>query len=179
MISEGRHVRTVASTGPPVEKVDHVQYEVGRAPCLDALHENRTVSVPDMAGESRWGEFPRRVHDLGVGSMLSFRLFVTGDTFGALNLYASRAGAFDEESEHVGLLFASHAAVALAGAREQQNLTRAVQTRDLIGQAKGILMERHKLTSDQAFSLLVLASQNANLKLRDLAAHLARSGELP
>ncbi|MEV1117968.1 ANTAR domain-containing protein [Actinosynnema sp. NPDC049800] len=77
------------------------------------------------------------------------------------------------------MLFASHAAVALAGVLKQEHMSQAVQGRDLIGQAKGILMERHKLTADQAFTVLVRTSQRTNIKLRDLATHLVHTGELP
>ncbi|MCE6995468.1 ANTAR domain-containing protein [Saccharothrix sp. S26] len=110
--------------------------------------------------------------------MLSFQLFVQDDDLGALNLYSPDVRAFDEDSQHVGSLFASHAAVALAASQEREHLTEAMRTRDLIGQAKGILMERHKFTGDQAFTLLVRASQRANMKLRDLADRLVHTGEL-
>jgi GAF domain-containing protein len=110
--------------------------------------------------------------------MLSFQLYVEQDNLGALNLYAHDTDAFTDESEQVGLLFASHAAVAMADAQTQQHLTRAIAVRDLIGQAKGILMERHKLTGDQAFTLLVRASQNSNTKLNEVARYLVETGEL-
>jgi ANTAR domain-containing protein len=111
--------------------------------------------------------------------MLSFQLYVVGDNLGALNLYSREPAAFDDESEHVGLLFASHATVAMAGAQRNEQLNRALGTRDLIGQAKGILMERHKLTAEQAFMLLVRASQASHMKLRDIAEQLTTMGELP
>ncbi len=107
-----------------------------------------------------------------------FQLYVEGDNLGALNLYSSQPDAFDDESEHVGLLFASHAAIAYAAAQEQSGLQQAVATRQLIGQAQGILMERHKITGDQAFALLVRHSQQDNIKLRELAERLVLSGEL-
>jgi hypothetical protein len=111
--------------------------------------------------------------------MLSFQLYVEGDNLGALNLYSRTPVAFDDESEHVGLLFASHAAIAYDAVRQQTGLARSVATRQLIGQAQGILMERHKITADQAFGLLVRASQHRNTKLRDVADALVHSGELP
>ncbi len=110
--------------------------------------------------------------------MLSFQLYVEGDNLGALNLYSRHAGAFDDESEHVGLLFAAHAAVAYSAVRRQAGLARSVATRQLIGQAEGMLMERHKLTADEAFAMLVRVSQNGNVKLRDVAEQLVRSGSL-
>lgn len=87
-------------------------------------------------------------------------------------------GAFDDESEHVGLLFAAHAAIAYAGVRKQSQLQRAIATRELIGQACGILMERYKLSADRAFAVLVRTSQDGNVKLRDVADQLIHTGEL-
>ncbi|MGH3607738.1 MAG: ANTAR domain-containing protein [Pseudonocardiaceae bacterium] len=146
---------------------------------MDAIYVEQTVRVSDTASEDRWPEFAKRAAQLGVGSMLSFQLYVVGDNLGALNLYNREPDAFDDESEHVGLLFASHAAVAMAGAQRNEQLIRAIGTRDLIGQAKGILMDRHKLTAEQAFLLLVRASQATHTKLRDIAEQLTTVGQLP
>jgi GAF domain-containing protein len=158
--------------------VGQAQYDTGLGPCLDAVYEQQTVRLADMTAEDRWPEFTRRATHLGVRSMLSFQLYVEQDNLGALNLYSRDTNAFDDESEHVGLLFATHAAVAMSGAQQQEQLSRAAAVRDLIGQAKGILMERHKLTADQAFTLLVGASQTTNTKLVDVARHLTETGEL-
>ncbi|NUT50924.1 MAG: GAF and ANTAR domain-containing protein [Saccharothrix sp.] len=173
-----REVSTVAMTDDLPGRVDQVQYDTGEGPCLTALFQHRMVAVPDLAADGRWPAFSALASRMGVSSMLSFRLYVRDDDLGALNLYAPEVEAFGEESEHVGLLFASHAAVAMADAQQQEHLVEAVHTRDLIGQAKGILMERHKLTADQAFTLLVRASQRTNTKLRDLADQLTRTGDL-
>lgn len=174
-----RDVRTVATTDDVPRDVDQAQYDTGQGPCLTALYQQKIVAAPDLADEPRWPLFAKRALALDVASMLSFRLYVEGDDLGALNLYSPDTHAFDEESEHVGLLFAGHAAVALATAQEREHLADAVQTRDLIGQAKGILMERHRLTADQAFAVLVRASQQANVKLRGIAEQLTRTGQLP
>lgn len=133
--------------------------------------------MTDMRTEQRWPVFAKRAADLGVGSMLSIQLYVTGDNLGALNLYSEFAEAFNDESEHVGLLLAAHAAIAMAGAQQQEQLVQAIATRDLIGQAKGILMERHKITAEQAFTLLIRTSQLTNTKLRDIAEKLTTTGE--
>lgn len=179
-VVEGRReVNTPAWTAELVRAADQAQYETGQGPCLDTVYEEQTVRLPDMRAEQRWPEFTARATALGVGSMLSFQLYVTGDNLGALNLYSKTPEAFGDESEHIGLLFASHAAVAMASAQTQEQLARGMETRDLIGQAKGILMERYRLTGDQAFALLVRASQTTNIKLRDIAEHLAATGELP
>jgi GAF domain-containing protein len=160
-------------------QVDSLQTELGEGPCLDAVFEEQTVRVPDMDHEERWPSFAKRAGEIGAASMLSFQLYVEGDNLGALNLYSQRPNAFDDESEHVGLLFASHAAIAFSDARKVQRLQHGLDTRDLIGQAKGILMERFKITSAQAFTVLVRVSQHNNCKLRDVAEELAYTGRLP
>jgi transcriptional regulator with GAF, ATPase, and Fis domain len=178
-VIEGRRaIRTRAGTADVVYKVDEVQYDTGEGPCLDALYQQHTVRLSDMTAETRWPRFTGQVAELGIGSMLSFQLYIEQDNLGALNLYAHDTDAFTDESEQVGLLFATHAAVAMADAQKKQHLTRAIAVRDLIGQAKGILMERHKLTGDQAFTLLVRASQNSNTKLNEVARYLVETGEL-
>ncbi|MFD9700924.1 GAF and ANTAR domain-containing protein [Lentzea sp. NPDC059081] len=174
-----RQVETVATTGALPSEVDRAQFDSGQGPCLTALYEEKVVSVPDVATDERWPRFAREVADVKVASMLSFQLFVENEDLGALNLYSSTVDSFDDESRHVGSLFAGHAAIALASAMEREQLGAAVHTRDLIGQAKGILMERHQIDADQAFTVLVRASQHTNLKLRDIAEQLATTRKLP
>lgn len=111
--------------------------------------------------------------------MLAFQLFVKGDNLGALNVYSRQAKAFDCESKHTGLLLAAHAAVAFADAQKTAQWRNAAQSRDLIGQAMGILMERYKVTAHQAFLLLVKTSSTGNIKLIDVANYLASTGALP
>lgn len=158
--------------------VDALQESLREGPCLDAAYEHHSVRVADMASESRWPRFSPAALAAGAAGMLSLQLYVVDDDLGALNLYSRSAWAFDDESEHVGLMLAAHAAVAFAASRKQASLTRSVATRQLIGMAQGILIERHKLTSDQAFELLVRVSQHRNTKLRDVADRLVRSGHL-
>ena len=178
-IRKRREVETRASTNNLSTAVDRAQYDSAQGPCLDTLYEQETVRLPDMAAETRWPAFTQRAAELGVGSMLSVQLFVEGDDLGALNLVHQDKHAFDDESEQIALLFASHAAVAMSAAQQHEGLKRAVGTRQLIGQAQGILMERLKLTDDRAFALLVRASQDTNRKLVDVAAELVRTGGLP
>ena len=175
-----REVITRASTNGLPRETDRAQYETGQGPCLDSLFEHQTARIPDMAAETRWPAFAARAHDLGAGSMLSVQLYVNGEDgdLGALNLLNEAPHAFDAESEHVALLFAAHAAVAMIGADQQAHLRSALGTRDVIGQAKGILMERFKITPDQAFGLLTAASQQTNRKLADVAEALTQTGEL-
>lgn len=173
-----REVSSQSPSGDLPRRVDALQTAIGEGPCLDAVYKEMVVRVPDMASETRWPTFAHQAAEAGASSMLSFRLWVEGDNLGALNLYGREPHAFTEESEHIGLLFVSHAAVAMAGAQKHDQMVAGLATRDLIGQAKGILMERYGLNAQQAFALLVRASQHRNLKLRDLAAELTRTGQI-
>jgi GAF domain-containing protein len=173
--------RTITSRAPIGElpvSVDAIQEEVGQGPCLDAAYEQQTVRVNNLATEERWPAFARRASAIGAASMLAVQLYVEGDNLGALNLYARIPDAFTDESEQVGLLFAAHAAIAYVGARNAAQLTRAVSSRDLIGQAKGILMERYKISGDRAFLVLSRASQASNRKLHEVVAELVESGTI-
>jgi len=174
-----RQVDSRAGTNELAQQIDGLQFEFDEGPCMDALRQERTVRVEDFATESRWPRFAAEVTKRGAGSLLSFQLFTEGDNLGALNLYARAPGAFDDESETVGLIFASHAAIALSAARREQNLRSAMDGRDIIGQAKGILMERHHLTAAQAFQVLVRSSSHTNRKLFDLAEELTTTGTMP
>ena len=167
-----------AASGDLPQAVDALQASLGEGPCLDAAYEQESVRVPDMASEARWPRFSAAAAAAGAAGMLSLQLYVEDDNLGALNLYSRTPGAFDDESEHVGLMFAAHAAVAFAASQKQAKLDRAIATRQLIGMAQGILMERHKLTPDQSFALLVRVSQHRNVKLRDVADRLVYSGHL-
>ena len=173
-----RQLVTRAASHEVAREVDRAQYHTGQGPCVDAVYQQKTLRLSDMAQERRWPEFRHRVVRLGIRSMLAFQLYVVRDNLGALNLYSGETDAFSDESEHVGLLFASHAAVAMVGAQRQQDMDQAIVLRDMIGQAKGILMERHKITADQAFMLLTRASQRTNTKLTAIARCLTETGEL-
>jgi GAF domain-containing protein len=159
-------------------KVAAIQQETGDGPCVETARDEITIRSDDLRAGPRWPKFARRAVDLGVLSILSFQLFVEDDNMGALDVYGDKVNAFDEEAESTGLLLASHAAVAMAASRDVTNLHAAMDTRDVIGQAKGILMERYKIASAQAFDLLVLASQSNHRKLRDIAEELTTTGDL-
>jgi GAF domain-containing protein len=165
-----------AATSDLPRQVDALQERLREGPCMSAIWDERTVRVDDIAADQRWPGFATEVAGMGVGSMLCFRLFVDGDTLGALNVYATLPHAFDAESEGIGHVFASHASIALAGAQQEQHLRSAMDSRDLIGQAKGILMERYKITGNEAFTMLVHASNRTNRKIADIADELSTTG---
>ena len=177
-VEDRRRVRTTAATADLVMRVDQAQYDTGEGPCLESLFGEHTVRAPDLRSEPRWPAFTARACALGVGGIMAFQLYVARDSLGALNVYSGRPGQLGDAAERVGALFAAHTAVVLADTVRIEQLTHAIDVRDLIGQAKGILMERHKMTGQQAFTLLVRTSQTSNVKLTEVARHLVETGEL-
>lgn len=176
LIRRGGQIATPAYSSAIASENDQAQYATGDGPCLQSIREHQTITIEDLETEDRWPAYRDRALELGVRSMNSFRLFVEGDTMGALNFYATAPRAFDPRSELLGQVFASHAAVALKAAIAESGLEAALQTRDVIGQAKGVLMERLALTADDAFAMLKQRSQELNQPLRELAADVARTG---
>ena len=173
-------IETPAATDPLVLRGDALQYELQEGPCLDAIWNEETVHSPDLAGEQRWPRWaPRVMAELGVGSMLSFQLYTTADTLGALNMYSKRADAFDEDDVNAGILLAAQGAVALAESQQAAQLQNAALNRTIIGQAEGILMERFQITADQAFAVLRRVSQDNNVKLYQVASELVVTREIP
>ncbi|WP_199430120.1 GAF and ANTAR domain-containing protein [Qaidamihabitans albus] len=162
-------IRTVAPSDELVSRIDKSQYQLGEGPCVDAIEHHRTYRTGNLREEPRWPSFGGAAADLGMLSMLSMRLFSGDGTIGALNLYSARPDAFDAHAEHIGELFAAHAAVVLRGSQRQAQFQAALQSRDLIGTAKGIVMQRHGVTGERAFSMLVEASQRSNRKLYEVA----------
>lgn len=179
LVKARRTIDSHAASSDLPRDVDAVQTEVRQGPCLDAAYHEQIVRVPHIGEETRWPKFAQRAWDLGARSMLSFQLFVDGDNLGALNVYGEHAGAFGDEDEEIGQLVAAHAAIAFSDAQHIGQLNAALINRDIIGQAKGILMERYKISAHQAFTLIATASNRTNTKLVDVAEHLTTSGELP
>ncbi len=168
-------ISTVAPTSGVVEIIDKLQYDLHEGPCIDAIAEHQTYRVGNVGDETRWPSFGPAAAENGIHSLLSYRLFVTDRTLGALNLYSSRANAFDRQTEEDGRLFATHAAIALVGAQREAQLSLAIENRDIISTAKGILMERHDLDAASAFRMLVEASQSTNVKLHQSASWLVEN----
>ena len=170
-----------------VHEIEKMEYEIGEGPCVDAIWERPTFESANLRDElSLWPTFAARAVDAGVESMLAFRLFASEETLGALDLYSSRRGAFDESARAFGTVFAAHAALALAGAQIHERdlavadgLREALATRDVIGQAKGVLMATRHIDAEAAFDLLRTTSQGRNEKLRAVAEHVVSTGILP
>lgn len=179
--SEGR-VHTRTATDDVARTLDDHQYRTGEGPCLDAIREGRNIAVACMAEEDRWPCYRQAAVAEGLASCYSVPLAVGVRVVGALNLY-SLSSPFTAQDARIADAFAAQSAVALANAQTYQqardmiaDLEQALQSRDVIGQAKGIIMERERCTADQAFDILRKVSQKTNIKLRDVADRVVLTG---
>jgi transcriptional regulator with GAF, ATPase, and Fis domain len=176
---EGRRITSPASSDEVPRIVDRIQSETDEGPCIDAIKEHELFRTGDLSAEARWPRFARRAYEeTGVTSIISLRLFVDDDTMGSLNLYATAKDAFDDTDIVLGTVFAVHASVAMESARREEGLEQKARTRDVIGQAKGILMARSNVDEDRAFEMLRLASMRMNVKVRDVAERIAEGRSL-
>jgi transcriptional regulator with GAF, ATPase, and Fis domain len=176
LIKDGEH-QSVAATSEVAPKVDAAQRRTGEGPCLDAAGPAGMIRCDSLAEDSRWPRFAPAAIAAGVHSVLSFHLYSHGADTGALNLFGYHARRFNAESDAVGAMLATHAATALIAANRQHQFESALATRDVIGQAKGIIMERFDLDAVRAFELLTRMSQNSNSPVAVIAGEIAgRSG---
>jgi hypothetical protein len=182
-ITEHGRIETRHPTREDIRKLDETQSELREGPCITAIEdppESGIVVAQDFAGADaeQWPRFAPRVVGAGYRALLSTQLSTNGGPRAALNLYSAAPNPFDEHSRTVAGLFGVQAAVLLYGADQAAHLQQAVDSRDLIGQAKGILMERFGIGDEAAFQMLVRTSQDTNLKLTAVAQWLttARSG---
>lgn len=178
LISKDGRIATPAFSSQAASDSDMAQYESGEGPCLDAIKDKRTVVIDDLETDERWPDYRAKAVELGVRSMLCIRLFVTDDSMGALDMYSGRAGAFGRRAQLIGEVFASHASVAVKAALTEAGLQRALRSRDVIGQAKGIVMARGRMTEQMAFEVLRNLSQERNEKLTAVAAEIAETGAI-
>ena len=166
--------------GEAPHELDLVQQSTAVGPCIDASRDQELVRSTDLSTETRWPEFAARGMELGVQSLLCVPLWVDDTRLGSLSLYStSSQTAFDDHARVLAELFATHAALALADAQRVTHLRQALVNRDVIGQAKGVLMTRLGITADDAFARLSSASQTLNMKLVKVAEAVSVTGELP
>lgn len=180
----GEHFTTTASTADEAVRADLLQYDIGSGPCVDAVLEDSIYVTGDVRSEQRWSEWGQRVNaEVGVNSVFSQRLHLQGhdNVVAGLNIYSDAPNAFDRQAVGVGLILATHGALALSqmlATRRAGNLAKALQSNREIGVAMGILMQQHHFTEQEAIDVLRVASQNSNRKLAELAADVARTGTL-
>lgn len=179
LIKNGR-ISSPATSDTVVTRVDELQLEHDQGPALDAIREQPLVHSADLAADERWPEWgARTAAETGIHSMVSFRLFTTSDTVGALTLYATLTDAFDAEAREIGVALAAHVALALVSSREIESLRSGLDTRTVIGQASGMLMERYGVEPVVAFAVLKRISQDTNRKLREVAVELVSTRRMP
>jgi hypothetical protein len=165
--ADGR-LETVAETDTILCDVDAAQYELQEGPCYEATADSGNIVSTDLSNDGRFPRYRDVALGAGIRAQMGVRLFDTGSSQGALNLYSDRVGAF-EDLGALAELFREQSAMALAYAQEVQTLRDAVRTRQLIGQAVGIIMERYKLNDQRAFAFLTRLSSTRNVKLRIVA----------
>ena len=171
-----RQIETPAASHKWPVLLDEVQQRHREGPCLTAAWDERMIHVPDLEHDERFPLYCRDTVELTpIRSVLAFQLFIAGETMGALNVYAEEPHAFNAQSRDIGLVFAAHSSVAWNSARRDEQFKRALASRDVIGQAKGMVMERYSVDAVQAFALLRKLSQDANVPVIDIAANLIQS----
>ncbi len=177
---------TAVFTGRLALDCDESQYGRGYGPCLHAAGSGELVEVADARIETRWRDYMERAVEHGALSSLSVPLPINEGIAGAINVYARKPHAFDEDSRSVATRFAAYAAVVAANmyayeeARDLiEHLERRVESRAVIERATGILMERYELTADQSLQALIRAARRTDTKARDIADTLVRTGEFP
>lgn len=174
--------QTAAYSDERVVPIDEAQYEMDEGPCLQAIEDNETYTIADLAQERRWPLFRDKAFDRGLRSSMSIPLAIGGRAIGALNMYAFTEGAFQDADLDLAKTFAAQAAISIANVQVyenavqlSENLNEAMRSRAVIEQAKGmIMMERH-CSADEAFETLVAASQSRNKKLRDIAQEVVEA----
>jgi GAF domain-containing protein len=181
-IIEREHAITVGSTSDTAQALDDAQYTAGDGPCLTAARHGVMVRIDDTTAEQRWPDFCRQAADNGVHSSLSLPLRLSRDnTWGGFNLYGPVVGGFSDVDEELCHAFATQASIVVSNVQAywaslelSANLSRAMESRAVIEQAKGILMSTHRVSADDAFDLLVARSQTQNRKLREVAGDVVR-----
>ena len=169
LVGKGGTHQTLAPTCDLMFKLDDLQMSTGEGPCLQAALDEVVVRTDDFRDEPRFPHYAPKVVELGLLSALSFKLYTADRTAGALNLFGYEPKLWDSEAETIGMILAAHAAAAILASRQGDQLQSALSTRDRIGQAKGIIMERFKIDDVRAFAMLRQLSQETNTKLIDVA----------
>ncbi|MDT5145704.1 MAG: hypothetical protein QOC58_349 [Mycobacterium sp.] len=172
----GGNVHTASSTGPYPVLIDKFQQKHREGPCLSAAWHQHMIQIDDLTLDDRWRAFSRdTVEQTPIRSIMSFQLFADHKKMVALNFYAEQPAIFDDDAVEAGLILATHAALAWKLVRREEQFRSALGSRDIIGQAKGMLMERFKIDAVQAFDLLKRLSQNSNTPVAAVARQVVES----
>lgn len=169
-------LETVAPTDPMLCAIDAQQYELREGPCYDAATDSVHVTSPDLEHDERFPRYARTAVEAGIRAQAGIRLFDAPDSRGALNLYSTSVGAFGD-LDRISALFAHQSGAVIRYAQEIHNLQQAVATRELVGRAVGIAMERYELTDQRAFALLTRLSQHHKVGLPVVAEAVVEASE--
>jgi transcriptional regulator with GAF, ATPase, and Fis domain len=163
---------TAAGTDQLAWELDSVQYDLGEGPCVQAVEHEPVVVVSRLRHDQRWPAYIPAAVSRGVRSQVAVRLFANKRHVAGLNLYSTEHEAVEQSSAETAGLFATHAAIILGHAQQEDQLNHALASRKVIGQAIGIVMERYRIDADRAFQFLLRASSSSNIKLRDVAEEI-------
>ncbi len=169
LVKKGGDFESVADTDGLAAQLDKLQHDFREGPCAEAALQETIVRSDDLRSEARWPRYAPAAVELGVLSGLSFKLYTADRTAGALNLFAFKPDVWDTDAETTGAVLAAHAAAAILAGRREEQMQAALASRDRIGQAKGIIMERYAVDDVRAFEMLRLISQESQTKLADIA----------
>ncbi|MDA4106213.1 GAF and ANTAR domain-containing protein [Mycolicibacterium holsaticum] len=169
LVGRGGKFESLAATSELPHQLDELQMTFDEGPCVQAALDDVIVRTEDFRAEERWPKYAPACVELGVLSGLSVKLYTADRTAGALNLFSFRPHAFDAQDETVATILAAHAAAAILASRHGEQLVSALSTRDRIGQAKGIIMERYGVDDVRAFEMLRQISQDGNIRLAEVA----------
>ena len=173
-----KHIDTPAATHKWPILLDEIQQRHREGPCLTAAWEEKTIHVADLEADDRFPRYRRdALEQTPIRSIMAFQMFIVGETIGALNVYAEQPHAFEQASKDIGRIFAAHTSVAWNAARRDDQFKRALASRDTIGQAKGMIMERYGVDAVQAFDLLRKLSQDSNVPLVQVATELVAKSQ--
>jgi transcriptional regulator with GAF, ATPase, and Fis domain len=174
-----KHIDTPAATHKWPILLDEIQQRHREGPCLTAAWEEKIIHVADLEADDRFPLYRQDALDrTPIRSVMAFQMFIADETMGALNVYAEEPHAFGQESRDIGLIFAAHSSVAWNSARRDEQFKRALASRDTIGQAKGMIMERYGVDAVQAFEVLRKLSQDSNVPLVQVATELVTKAQL-
>jgi GAF domain-containing protein len=168
-------IETKSATDQLVQDLDDLQYSLGEGPCYDSIRGNGVTVVEDARHDRRWPVYLPQAVERGLRAQLAVGLYSDHDSLGGINLYSTGSTRISEEALGIAELFASQAAIALGRSRDAIQMSDALQTRKLIGQAIGLLMQRYEMNEERAFQYLIRASSSSNIKLRDIAAELVEN----
>jgi GAF domain-containing protein len=180
LVHGDKRIETAAFSDESVKRADLLQLELHEGPCLSAMAGGDHFRIDNTTTDQRWPKWCPAVAELGIRSVISVWL-ANGDKkpVGSMLIYSHRIHAFDDEDVAIARILGAHAAIAVRRLRRDEAVSRAIDSRTLIGQAEGVIMARYRVTPDQAFAALTRCSQATNRKLRDIAAEVVRTQTLP